>query len=142
MADESISARDIFEHEASSFTFMYEGFRTGVHHQLNVAPLLKQALLESGLPHLRLLADMLLSKGGPDDVKLKDLTAGHTPDWLSTLETAYGTSKNENSPCWILNKMLVHPSTKRERSYDYSALLNSIGPLILAAIDDVRGQKR
>src|SRR5438552_10403128 len=113
----------VFEHEANSFKFTYDAFRSREHRLLD-GTLLKNALLESGLLHLRQLAEILLSLGRPDDIKLDDLTAGFKPSRLNELAHAYGSSTAEDPPRWVLNKMLVHPSKCRKSSYDYSGILD------------------
>jgi hypothetical protein len=88
------------------------------------------AVLESMLLHLRILVDILLSRGHPDDIKLKDLMPSFRSPLIDELRNAYGSPGRARTPCWTLNKMLAHPSQLRTSSYNYSPLLNVMVPLI------------
>ena len=101
------------------------------------AKVVDNALVESMVLHTRIMVDMLISKGhGSDDIKLRDLV----PDWcesengkhlIDKLESVYGRSDVEDSPCWIFNKMLAHPTTWRADSYNYYSALKQIEPHVL-----------
>ncbi len=97
------------------------------------AQLIRNALVESSLLHIRILTDIFLSRGNrDDDINLRVL--GFDPDSiepilakkLHTLAIAYGEPNNQDSNCWIVNKRLAHPTTHRTEGYDYSALFASM----------------
>src|SRR5690349_7580886 len=80
---------------------------------------LKNAVEESAVLHTRILAGVFLSKGSQkDDLRLANLF----PNWatdsryaslkqaVNDLSHLYGKSDLENTPCWIFNKMLAHPT--------------------------------
>src|SRR5512138_44712 len=77
--------------------------------------ILKNALVESSLLHIRALTDIFLSRGNkPDDIHLEKLglAVGGQDNILAekvgALEKVYGKSGDKNSKCWIINKMLAH----------------------------------
>jgi len=97
----------------------------------------RNALVESSLLHMRILTEIFLSRGTqPDDVNLQklgfavpiqDQTLAQN---IGALETAYGSSRISGSRCWTINKMLAHPTTHRSSKYNYSPLFNAMeGPL-------------
>lgn len=96
------------------------------------------AIVESMLLHLRILVDILLSRGrGTDDINLTDLLPGFRPPLVAQLKTVYGGSKKVGSPCWNLNKRLAHPTQVRSSSYNYSHLLNKLAPVVLPLLDQI-----
>ena len=100
------------------------------------------AVLESALLHLRILTDILLSRGTKsDDINLSLLLPGFTPTDLGQLETAYGGPKVTGSPYWTLNKMLAHPTTNRSDSHDYKDLLNTMCPIVGSLIDEISAER-
>jgi len=96
----------------------------------------RNAIVESACLHARIIIDILLSKdsGKGDDIRLDQLLPGFQPASLQKLRSVYGHSKDPQPlplwPCWILNKMVAHPTLKRGTSYDYADLLRSLVPLI------------
>ena len=99
-----------------------------------IAKVIDNALIESMVLHTRIVVDLLISKGrGNDNIKLRDLM----PEWcisekgkrlIDELELVYGRADIENSPCWIFNKMLAHPTKWRTGSHDYYPALKKVGP--------------
>lgn len=134
---------EIFEYEVE----MFFGTRTVLcKRKRNPAKsdIATNALTESALLHTRILADILLDRKDDDNITLSLLL----PDWrasqnlgyaIAELKTAYGNRNIINSPYWSLNKMLAHPSSLRGKSYDYSALLKAIDPIITRAIREISG---
>jgi len=93
------------------------------------AQLIRNALVESSLIHIRILTDIFLNKGNqPDDIKLEqlgfDVKSSETMfrEKINVLRSAYGESKDPTSNCWAINKRLAHPTTHRTEGYDYSSL--------------------
>ncbi|KAA3642361.1 MAG: hypothetical protein DWQ07_25340 [Chloroflexi bacterium] len=90
------------------------------------------AFIESKLLHIRILAEILLERGHyPDDVKLAHLL----PNWekdeelgilVNNLEKAYGTRKSKDTPCWTINKMVVHFTSFRLTSFGYRKIFETI----------------
>jgi len=103
----------------------------------------KNATVESLLLHTRIVTDILISKGSEkDDIVLKNLL----PEWCNSesgktlidkLKAAYGKRDEDNSPCWIINKMLAHPTRWRTDRFDYSKPLNKIEPLIFDVLSGI-----
>lgn len=97
------------------------------------AQLIRNALVESSLIHIRILTDMFLNKGKqPDDIKLEQLgfdvksIEATFVGKLDVLRRAYGESSDPTSNCWVINKRLAHPTTHRTKGYDYNILFASM----------------
>lgn len=97
---------------------------------------LRNTVTESTVLHIRILVDILISKAkGQDDISLIKLL----PEWcdspkgkelITNLSIAYGNAQSVDSPCWVINKMLAHPTTHRANYFDYGSHLNKInGPI-------------
>jgi hypothetical protein len=113
---------------------------------VNDARLIRNALVESSLLHIRILTDIFLSRGKrPDDINLEQL--GFDIDSIeqifaekiSALLTAYGDPSDQTSNCWIVNKRLAHPTTYRTEGYDYSELFNSMDMPLKVIIESIYG---
>ena len=100
----------------------YEGFPKQV----------RSAIVESACLHTRILIDILASKdsGTGDDLCLTQLLPGFRHASVDDLKREYGHRSAEGSPCWTLNKMMMHPTLLRGPSYDYTDLLKKLLPLI------------
>jgi hypothetical protein len=91
---------------------------------------IRNALTESVVLHARQLCEIFLSKGRqPDDIRLEHLVPmSALSDRLLTLveelKEKYGSSSMEESPCWVFNKMLLHPTTERLDAYNYQPALD------------------
>ena len=116
---------------------MYWGTRKAIDivSKLPDGDVIRNAVVESLILHTRILTDILLSKGkSSDDILLKNIM----PDWvmrdghdmLQQSRNAYGKTNIPNSPCWVINKMLAHPTILRTNNFDYSVTLNKIEPII------------
>lgn len=92
----------------------------------------ENAIVESACLHARILADILLSKdsGKGDDIKLDVLAPKFRSPSIDKLRSAYGDTKTPGTPCWVLNKMIAHPTLKRSRSYDYTSVIEILHPCI------------
>ena len=102
------------------------------------AQAVQNALVESLLLHARILVDILLSRSpGSDDVTLFQLLPNFTSPDLYELKTLYRSWRDPGSPCWILNKMLAHPSSLRSDHYDYSAPMQRLAPCIMKLIAQI-----
>jgi hypothetical protein len=99
---------------------------------------IQNALAESLLLHLRIVVDMLLSKGSDDDdLTLTDLLPGFTSQHIGKLKSAYGTRSIKDSPCWTLNKMLAHATVGRADKYDYTRILQPLMPIIASLLLEI-----
>ena len=112
---------------------------------------LANAVEESAVLHTRILCDVFLSKSrGGDDIQLSHLFL----DWnrnvkydkikeiIHDLRRLYGQAQKPGSHCWVFNKMMAHPTAHRSNSYDYTAILRSLCPVIqeiVAEIESLRG---
>lgn len=103
----------------------------------------KNATVESLLLHTRIVSDILISKGSEkDDIVLKALL----PEWcdskegkvlIERLKTTYGKRDEKDSPCWVINKMLAHPTRWRKDRFDYSKFMKQIEPLIFNLLSEI-----
>jgi hypothetical protein len=108
------------------------------------AQLFKNALVESSLLHIRILADIFLSKGKhADDINLEqlgfkvNLIEPVLAERIGVLAMAYGEANDPNSNCWILNKRLAHPTVHRNEGYNYSNLLAALDEPLRAIIEHI-----
>jgi len=108
------------------------------------AQLIRNALVESSLLHIRILTDIFLSRAKwSDDIKLEQL--GFDPnsndpilvERIRALAVAYGEASDPASNCWSINKRLAHPTIHRSEGYDYSALFSSLNEPLRAIIEYV-----
>ena len=132
----------VFSYEAQMYVL------TRVEHQRIVGTkepnqILMNALVESALLHMRVLVDIILSRGSEKDtIRLEHLI----PQWsestdlasaVESLKREYGSRSREDSPCWVVNKMLVHPTLWRRNSYDYTAIFGRLDPIIKIALHQI-----
>jgi hypothetical protein len=103
--------------------------------------ILQNAVVESRVLHARNLCDIFLSRTNRrDDITLKALLGGIPASLqrkIDKLKAAYGEAGDPSSMCWTFNKMLVHSTTHRGSSYDYSSHLQALEPLIREVVEDV-----
>jgi len=106
------------------------------------AQLIKNALVESSLLHIRILTDIFLNRGKrADDINLGQLGFDANSiepilaEKISVLAMAYGEASNQTSNCWILNKMLAHPTKHRTKGHDYSDLFSALNEPLKAIIE-------
>ena len=96
------------------------------------------AIVESMLLHLRILVEILLSRGSEDDdIKLTELLPDFKSPLVGQLKTTYGNRKQVGSPCWNLNKRLAHPTRVRSSSYTYDHLVQALVPLVEPLLGEV-----
>jgi hypothetical protein len=100
---------------------------------------IKNAVTESALLHVRILAEMFkIERKKKDDILLKDLIDKHgKPPAVTMFESTYGDANTEGCPCWQINKLLAHPTKHRKAHGDASQLLNSLLPSLCEAITEV-----
>jgi hypothetical protein len=131
----------VYDYEVYMFKQMLDIVYKGEHTSFPEP--IRNAILESLLLHLRILADILLSRGGfPDDIKLTNLLPGFNSPLLDKLRNEYGESKMVGSRCWTLNKMLAHPSSLRTSGYNWSQSLTAMRPIILPLLDEIEQARR
>jgi hypothetical protein len=94
------------------------------------------------LLHLRILREILISKGTLDDIKITDLLPKFKSRLVDEMRIKYGASNTAGSPCWTLNKMLAHPSSLRADHHDYSSVLSTMMPYILPLLDEIEQARR
>jgi len=131
----------VFDFEVEMYFETTRAF-TWVKEQLrapNAPPvflILRNTVTESIVLHTRVLVDILISKiKDQDDISLNKLS----PEWcespkgkelIKNLSMAYGNAQSVDSPCWVINKMLAHPTNHRANYFDYGSYLNKInGPI-------------
>ena len=101
----------------------------------------KNALVEALMLHTRNVVDIILSRGvKDDDIQLKHIAPGFNSSLIDKLRKAYGDNKTKDDPdpCWIINKRIAHPTTKRLKYItDYIDLIEKINPLLLAIFKEL-----
>ncbi len=98
------------------------------------------AIVESMLLHLRILVEILLSRGfdpDGDNIKLAELLPAFKSPLIEELGNRYGKRGSLGTPCWTLNKMLAHPSRLRSDSYHYDPVLKVMLPALLPLLDEI-----
>lgn len=106
--------------------------------------IIKNATVESQLLHTRIMTDILISKSSreDDDITLNFLL----PEWCNStngksliekLRNVYGKQNEKDSPCWILNKMLAHPTRWRTDRFDYGKPMRQIEPVIFEILSEI-----
>ncbi len=104
---------------------------------------IKNAIVESALLHCRILADIILSRGiDNDDICLSKLLPRFQSQALERLRHEYGNRKDSGTPCWTLNKMLMHSTKHRCDQYDYTILLNHMYPLLATVWLEVQKHRK
>lgn len=129
---------------------MYWGTRQVIQSVSKLADVvvIRNAVVESMVLHTRILIDILLSKGTEesDDIRLNDLL----PNWvdkegkdlLDRLRDAYGKWNIPNSPCYIINKMLAHPTKLRTSSFNYTDTLRKVDPVVFEILQALSKRTR
>jgi hypothetical protein len=110
------------------------------------------AVEESAVLHTRILCEVFLSRGiDQDDIQVSKLFPAWDTDnrydsvkqSINRLRRKYGSAQRSGSPCWIFNKMMAHPTAHRGKSYDYTAILADLEPIlqdVIADIERLRGR--
>jgi hypothetical protein len=133
-------AWDVYEYEASMYVSLLDLCAKG-QHKLRPHPI-PNAIVESLLLHTRILVDIFLSRDvEPDSVHLSELLPGFDSPELGVLRKVYGTAKVSGSPCWNINSRLAHSTNRRSDSFDYTALVNSLGDLLNPIIKSVQNER-
>lgn len=107
---------------------------------------IKNAITESMVLHVRQLCEIFLSSSKENDnIKLEDIVPKHPQSeplitLIAELRSTYGSRRKEESPCWVFNKMLVHPTTERLDRYNYEPALNCVRPILKKIIDHIESR--
>lgn len=116
---------------------MYWGTRKAIDIVMKMpeGDVIRNAVTDSLVLHTRSLIEFLLSKGKyPDDILLIKLlpnwVALEGKEYLQKLKDAYGGTNIQNSPCWVINKMLAHPTIFRTYRFDYGSTMNKVDPIV------------
>jgi len=100
------------------------------------------AIVESMLLHTRNLADILLDRDARSDaVQLKNLLPGFVPSRRADLKRIYGAPDIKDSPCWTINKRLVHSITVRTEGFDYGPTMLDLSPDLHSIITEVQTER-
>jgi hypothetical protein len=114
-------------------------YEIDMHETLSDRPsslAMRNAVTESVVLHARQLCEMFLSLSNKDDnVKLADLISDREQseqlrELIAELRGIYGDGRKKESPRWVFNKMLLHPTKIRTDGYDYGSALNSVRPVL------------
>jgi len=104
------------------------------------------ALEESAVLHTRILCEVFLSRGKEaDDIVLQTLFPdcktgsryGKLNRAVTALRSQYGSALSPGTPCWVFNKMMAHPTSRRGYSFDYTDILRKLQPSIWRIIREV-----
>jgi hypothetical protein len=131
----STAAWVVYDYEVDMFKQTWSMVSMGVTN--NFRHPIPNAIVESMLLHLRILTEILISKGTPDDIKLSDLLPKFESRLVDEMRIKYGASNAAGSPCWTLNKMLAHPSSLRADHHNYDSVLSTMMPHILPLLDEI-----
>ncbi len=137
------AAWTVYDYEVDMFSQTWDMCLMGANKTFRYP--ISNAIVESMLLHLRILVDILISKGSSpdnDDIKLKNLLPKFDSVLIGTLRIKYGTRSKVRSPCWTLNKMLAHPSMLRSNNYKYDDVLNIMVPCIMPLLDEIERARR
>jgi hypothetical protein len=97
------------------------------------------AIVESTCLHTRILVDILISKSNrDDDIAIAKLLPDDSFQSVDDLSKYYGKSDEPNTPCWLINKKIFHPTTKRSSEGDYTKQLNELLPKIFSIHDEIQ----
>jgi hypothetical protein len=131
----------VYDYEVDMFKQTLEICRTGKHQTLPHP--IPNAIVESMLLHLRILTELLVSRGSDsDDIRLSDLLPTFTSARIAELKERYGGRKTVGSPCWTLNKMLAHPTSLRADTYSYDSVLRAMVPVIVRLLEEIAIARR
>ncbi len=129
----------VFNYEADMFFDLCSLLQEGNQEYAHLTESVQNAVVECALLHVRQLVDILLSRGNDaDDLNLAVFLPSFESNRLAELRQAYGSRNLIETPCWILNKKLAHPTTHRGSSHDYTNLLNQLAPLLADIVQQVR----
>jgi hypothetical protein len=103
---------------------------------------LDNSVSENVVLHTRNLCDFCTSRRD-NDIKPIDLFDDFTdPKYdllkgtVDRLREEYGTDTPE-TPRWVFNKMLAHPTKERDTGYNYTPYVNRILPLLQEVVDEL-----
>ncbi len=132
----------VFDYEVDMFRNLCALLATGNPQYQLLSHYIQNAIVESAVLHTRILVDILLSRGShSDDINLSELVPGFECPEIDQLRQTYGHRNDDNTPCWAFNKMLAHATGERTDSFDYSAPLNLLAPLINNIVDRINCQR-
>jgi hypothetical protein len=130
--------------------WLVASYEIDMHETLFEAPsprASQNAHTESIVLHARQLCEIFLSRSAEaDNIKLADLVpkddqSERLKKLIAELRAEYGDSRTEGSPCWVFNKMLMHPTTQRTDRYDYESALNRVRPILKTIIAEIEYKK-
>lgn len=126
-----------FDYESDMFYQTLRLCESGEHNSyLHPIP---NAIVESLLLHVRNLVEILTSRGTcADDLGIDILLPNFSSPRIDELRDLYGHRKETGTPCWTLNKMLVHATSVRSDSHDYLPTVEKLAPCIKALIGEVQ----
>ena len=108
--------------------------------------MINNCIVESALLHTRILVEIFLETGNrkqnPDVISISDLLSNwkQSKDLITMIEELrrlYGRASDKNSPHWVLNKYLAHPSSYRTTQYNYSQVRKVIDHIMLDIIKEI-----
>ena len=92
--------------------------------------------------------EFFLSRGSyPDDIKLENVVRHFDSDQVGVLQEQWGSTKDKDkgTPCWTINKMVMHLTSQRVRGYNYRNLRTELVPTVqklIAALRAEMGRRR
>jgi hypothetical protein len=137
---------EIIAYEVRMFKATYEIMLNPTAFAQLQKKVLENAVEESAILHTRILCEVFLDRGFElDDIHLSKLFLNWKIDGKyrrirqiqRDLRRQYGSGTREGTPCWIFNKMMAHPTTRRGISYDYIPVLRNLAPYLLAIIKEI-----
>lgn len=134
----------VFNYEADMFLDLCTMFQEQQQGLSALPQVIQNAVVESMLLHIRQLADIVLSKSkssSSDDIVLAALIQSYRPSQLDEFRQLYGDHNTPSCPCWTINKVLAHATSKRSSSYDYTPLVSQLAPILKEIVQEIRGLK-
>ena len=128
----------VFDYEVKMFKSIikYKSSISLIDRDIN--KIVHYAISESLILHLRVLADIILSRGKwPDDINLNKILPNFHSSNIDQLNSLYGLHTEKNTPCWRFNKLLAHATTERSECHDYTDAVNLLAPIIENIISEI-----
>lgn len=134
---------ETYDYEKGMFWALVSYFSSGHKELSSLSQPLRFAAVESLVLHTRIIVDILLSRDREDDsIRLEDLLPGFSSSYIDDLKNSYGSSRKKDTPCWIINKRLAHPTKHRLSSTDYSPIINALAPIIKKLFNEIERERQ
>jgi len=135
----SHTEQTVLEYELMMVSYLREILSDHSNNYNSKKTIIKNALVESLLLHIRIICDIYTSKssGHDDDITLNKIIKEidlplkdkeRLENEINKLKKSYGNRKDKKSPCYIINKRLAHASNIRGLDYNYDDVITTLFP--------------